>query len=329
MTAAGTTRPAGRRIDAVDVARGMALVAMATYHFAWDLEFFGYLPPQASTTGPLKFYARGIAASFLFLVGISLVLAHGRGIRWHGFGRRLAMVAGAAALITLATYVATPQSFVFFGILHHIAVASVLGLLFLRWPWWALAAGAIAIQVITPLIQSPAFATMALYWTGLSAVPPRSNDFVPVLPWFSAVLAGMAAAKLVLGRDRTPAWLRPGGWHAQSRGGRLLALLGRWSLAFYLVHQPVLIALVFVATLVVPPDRSAHFARACQASCERSFGASQCRTHCGCVDERLRAYGLLEPLMSEPARAQTDLETADVIAQCGLEAGLGAGTRAE
>ncbi len=328
-TGAPQARPpagSGGRIDAIDVARGLALVAMATYHFSWDLEFFGYLAPQTSTTGPLKFYARGIASSFLFLVGVSLVLAHARGVRWRSFGRRFAMVAGAAALITLVTFLATPQSFVFFGILHHIAVASVLGLLFLRWPWWALILAAVAVQLVTPLIRSPDLAGMAFYWTGLSAIPPRSNDFVPVLPWFSAVLAGMAAARLVLGRSHTPQWLRPNGWRARGRLARLLALMGRWSLTVYLVHQPVLIALVFAFSLIVPADRSAHFIEACQISCQERFDAAACTAHCQCVDGRLRADNLLEPLMGDPARAQSDLETADIIAQCGIETGLGSGT---
>ena len=31
-----------KRIMAIDMARGIALIAMASYHFTWDLEFFGY-----------------------------------------------------------------------------------------------------------------------------------------------------------------------------------------------------------------------------------------------------------------------------------------------
>ena len=76
------------RITAIDAARGVALIAMAIYHFTWDLQFFGYLEPGTATTGGWKLFARCIASSFLFLVGVGLVLAHGHGIRWPGFGRR-------------------------------------------------------------------------------------------------------------------------------------------------------------------------------------------------------------------------------------------------
>ncbi|TIU92214.1 MAG: DUF1624 domain-containing protein, partial [Mesorhizobium sp.] len=36
-----TVQDRSKRIIAIDVARGVALLAMASYHFTWDLEFFG------------------------------------------------------------------------------------------------------------------------------------------------------------------------------------------------------------------------------------------------------------------------------------------------
>lgn len=309
------------RIDAIDVARGVALVAMATYHFAWDLEFFGYLAPSTSGTGPLKWYARSIAASFLFLVGVSLVLAHGSGVRWPAFWRRWIKVTAAALLITLVTWFATPQTFVFFGILHQIAFASIAGLLFLALPWWFIALSAVAILIGTPMVQTDGFASPLMWWTGLSSIQPRSNDFVPVLPWFAAVLAGMAGAKLVLGRSVTPRPLMPGGWTANHRPTRLLALFGRWSLTFYLVHQPILIGLVYLATLIAPPQ-APSFGAACVQQCTTLYGQSQCETYCACTQIQLEAAGKMEALRADPNSARTDLETATIIAQCTFEAGI-------
>lgn len=320
-TGAAPGAPPRGRIDAVDVARGVALVAMAIYHFAWDLEFFGYLAPGSSTSGPLQWYARGIATSFLFLVGVGLVLAHAHGIRWRSFARRWVKIAAAAALITIATWFATPSSFVFFGILHQIAFASLAGLLFLRWPWWATLALAVAVFVVTPVAQSPALASMAFYWTGLSPMPPRSNDFVPVLPWFSAVLAGMAVGKLVFVARTPPRFLTPGGWRASDRLSGLLALFGRWSLTFYLLHQPVLIGLVYLVSLAAPAP-GAEFAAGCTAQCATQFDQAPCVTYCTCAEAELTAAGKLTLLEKDPALAQTDLEMAAIIAQCAFEAGL-------
>ena len=92
----GSARP---RLLALDAARGLALIAMASYHFSWDLEFFGYLAPGTSTQGFLRIYARMIASSFLFLAGFSLVLAQYPKLRLQPFLRRLGMGAQALGLV--------------------------------------------------------------------------------------------------------------------------------------------------------------------------------------------------------------------------------------
>src|SRR3546814_6353901 len=105
---------------------------MASYHFTWDLEFFGYLEPGTATHGWWRFYARAIASSFLFLAGVSLVLAHYPSVRWQAFLKRFAIVAGAAAAISIATFIAIPGEWIHFGILHGIAAGSLVGIAFLR-----------------------------------------------------------------------------------------------------------------------------------------------------------------------------------------------------
>ena len=110
MSSPDPAHPGSRlRIEAIDVLRGLALIAMATYHFTWDLEFFGYAGPGTASMGPMTWYARGIASTFLVLAGVSLVLAHQAGINWPSFRKRLAMVAGAALLITIGTFFAMPR----------------------------------------------------------------------------------------------------------------------------------------------------------------------------------------------------------------------------
>ena len=74
-----------RRIPLVDVLRGVALAAMAVYHFAWDLSFFS-LADFGVTENPLWIaFARAIAGSFLALVGVGLV---SRAWRWREMAGR-------------------------------------------------------------------------------------------------------------------------------------------------------------------------------------------------------------------------------------------------
>ncbi|TIP36257.1 MAG: DUF1624 domain-containing protein, partial [Mesorhizobium sp.] len=219
--------PKHGRIVAIDVLRGIALIAMASYHFTWDLENFGYTSPGLTAFGWWKLYARCIASTFLFLVGVSLFLAHGRHIRWPGFWKRFAMVAIAAIAISVVTYIATPDGFIFFGILHEIALASLLGLAFLRLPTLLTAIVAAAVIAAPYYLRSEVFDHPALWWVGLSPTNPRSNDYVPLFPWFGAVLAGIAVVKLASASGllaRLATWM-PGRWSTP------LTFIGRHSLA--------------------------------------------------------------------------------------------------
>jgi uncharacterized membrane protein len=235
--------PAAQRIPAVDLARSAALLGMVVFHFTFDLELFGHVAPGTTRTAPWALFARIVAGSFLFLAGVSLVLAHGDGIRWRSFLRRFAMIAGAALIITVATRIAIPQAFIYFGILHAIAVASLIGLAFLRAPVWLTLATAALALALPEVAGAPIFDTRWLAWTGLAASVPPSFDFVPVLPWIAATLLGIVAGRAgnaagLWDRLRDPA---PG---PLLRG---LSWPGRHSLVIYLVHQPILIGLLWLA----------------------------------------------------------------------------------
>jgi len=81
------------------------------------------------------------------------------------------------------------------------------------------------------------------WWTGLQATGVRSVDYVPIFPWFGPVLLGIATARLLA---RAALWSRLAQWQPPL-AARWLAWPGRHSLAVYLTHQPVLIALVWAA----------------------------------------------------------------------------------
>jgi uncharacterized membrane protein len=306
------------RIQAIDLARGAALLAMAIYHFAWDLEFFGYVDPGMTAQVGWKLFARCIASSFLFLVGVSLVLGHGKGIRWPGFLRRLAMVAGAALAISIVTYFAVPGGFIFFGILHQIALASVLGLVFLRLPAAVTLVTAAAVIAAPQVLRSPFFDHPALWWVGLSSVNPHSNDYVPLFPWFGAVLAGMATAKIgnATGMFDRLAAVAPGKW------SRPLAFAGRHSLAFYLVHQPVLIACLWLFSFVSPPSaetQQVRFRNDCEAACADSRSEEFCAFYCVCMLDRLERENALDSIFADEQGGRIRSQVQSMAAACTAE----------
>jgi uncharacterized membrane protein len=312
---ADQSAPGKKRIHAIDIARGVALIAMASYHFTWDLELFGYVERGLTAVGGWRLYARCIAGSFLFLVGVSLVLAHGKGIRWPSFWRRWIMVAGAAALITLATWFAMPDAFIYFGILHEIALASLLGLAFLRVPP-LVTLGAAAIFILARnVLDSDIFNSPAWWWLGLSTAYPRSNDFVPLFPWFGMVLIGIGAARLAQGAGlfeklrlwRPPSWLNP------------LDFVGRHSLAFYLIHQPVLISLVWLAAQIIPPQLETpqvQFRQACERTCEASRDQEFCARYCVCMLEELETAEVLDRVLESDNDPQLGVQTRALAGLC-------------
>jgi uncharacterized membrane protein len=235
---ARTQSPAHARFLWVDLARTVAICSMIAFHFVRDLELFGLIAPGTTVTGGWALFARLIAGSFLFLSGLSLVLAHRAGFRMQAWCRRFAVVSAAAGLVTLVTYVAYPDRFIYFGILHAIAMVSLIGLPFVFLPGWAALVGVIAVVALDFRFLGTPFTSEWMAWTGLSTHVRPSLDFIPVVPWLAPFLVGIALAKTV-----SLDWLEPPAPSVLPI--EFLAWPGRHSLAIYLLHQPVLLALVW------------------------------------------------------------------------------------
>lgn len=285
------------RLPQIDAARGVAIAAMAVYHFSWDLRFFGFISVDVTQEFGWRMFARLIAGTFLFLVGVSLVLSTRNGFDRSRFLRRLGIIAAAAAAITAVTFFMMPDAFIFFGILHCIAVSSVIGLAFVRAPIALVIVAAILALLAPALLSGPAFNHPALLWLGLSTTLPRSNDFVPLFPWFGVVLAGIAATRLapLVPRYRLPSWRATGSL------GRALVWSGRHSLPIYLIHQPLLFGMVYLAAQIAPPDLLAfedQFVESCSRSCvESELEAAQCSRTCRCLADRVQEEDFWQALM--------------------------------
>jgi uncharacterized membrane protein len=240
-----SARPPPARLHLVDAARGTALVAMLIYHFAWDLNYFELISAEMGEGGAAGWvlFARLTAGSFLFLVGLSLVLADRSGLRIRAFMYRVGLIAGTAVLLTAITLWLTPEEFIYFGILHCIAVSSVLGLPFLRLPIWIVLVVACICFAAPSLLAGPAFDGPAVRWLGLMSYFPETSDYEPLLPWFGVVLLGIAAARIAL-----PLWgaAACAAWKPGTGASRLLTWAGRHSLGIYILHQPLLLTGVYL-----------------------------------------------------------------------------------
>ena len=308
------------RIAAIDVARGSALVGMAVYHLSWDLAYFGFAPLSLPYSPGMRVYSHIVACAFLGLVGVSLAIAHRDGPRWRAFFRRLAIVVGAAALVSVATLLAAPDEPIWFGILACIAAASLLAAPFLRAPAWApLVAGAVALAA-PRVLAGAAFNPPALVWLGLGTEDPSTLDWRPLLPWAGVTLIGLGLTRLALPQllaSKLSRW-RPG------PPGRALAFAGRHSLAIYLIHQPILFALLFVgAQLSGEParhDRERYIA-ACRPACVESGGEIEaCARACECVAAAAEKTGLLASLTSHSVNSENRARVTGIVGTCSADA---------
>jgi uncharacterized membrane protein len=295
------SRPSVTRLGLVDVARGLAVLAMVTYHSAWDLSELRLMAADIREIPAWAWFSHAIAGSFLVLVGVGLVLAQGRGFRPRAFLQRLARIVGAALLVTIGTYLVFPEAYVFFGILHCIALASVLALPFLQAPPLLVIAAAAA-SLLAPLFVTASFFNLPiLSFLGLGTRIPVTNDYVPLFPWFGLVLTGVAAmqmARALLARlpERTiryPALLRA------------LAFVGRHSLIIYLLHQPLIFGALSGWVALVgrdPAVEAAPFLRRCEASCGSSGeSAAVCRAACTCAMDTFKTEHLWGNILEDRA----------------------------
>ena len=243
------------RWDAVDALRGVAMVWMTVFHFCFDLNHFGYLR-QDFYEDPLWTWQRtGILSLFLATAGLSQAIALQQRQSWQRFWRRWGQVAACALLVTAASYVMYPRSFIYFGTLHGIAIMLFVARLTAGWGRWLWLLGGLAIA--GKFVASMALANSGnadwiaalngrgWNWLGIITAKPVTEDYVPLLPWLGVMWWGMAAGQwLVVKRPAWLAWQPP--VHAlrvgQAFGG--LAVLGRWSLVYYMLHQPVMIGLL-------------------------------------------------------------------------------------
>lgn len=235
------------RYDRLDALRGLALVWMAVFHFCFDLAHARlidanfYRDPFWTTQRTL------ILSLFLLCAGAGQAIATAQGQSWPRFWRRWAQVAGCALLVSAGSYVMFPHSYIYFGVLHGMAVMLIIARLTAPLGHWLWPLGLLAL-CLPQWVSHPSFDTRLTSILGLVTHKPITEDYVPILPWLGVMWWGVAATQWVLARH--PAWLtslaRPLSPKMTSMTSphQALSLLGQWSLTFYMLHQPILIGAV-------------------------------------------------------------------------------------
>ncbi len=240
----------------VDFIRGTTLMMMITYHLIFDLYYFGDYGIDANH-GVWLILGRSTAILFIAIVGVSLSLSYSRVKDQLSiveivikYVKRGGFIFSLGLLITIATYLFLKgEGYVRFGILHLIGLSVILAIPFLRYKYVNLIIGAVSL-VIGFYLANFYFDFNWLLWLGFRPESFNTVDYFPVLPWFGLVLVGIFIGKLLY-----PEYSRIMKIPDMSRNKpvKFISFIGQNTLVFYLIHQPILILLLYLFGLIDLP----------------------------------------------------------------------------
>lgn len=232
----------------IDTLRGVAIVMMVIFHLMWDLVSFDITPDVVLYAGFWKYFQRTTAITFLLLVGVSLTVSYRRANAQQAAGKALfpkffwrgLRIFGIGMGFTLFGWL-SGFGYVHFGILHLIGTAIILAYPLLAYRWLNVALWLIFYGLGGP-IRYIYLSHNWLDWLGLHTRLYAPLDYFPLIPWFGVVLLGVAIGNTVYGpTGRIIALPDLADWLP----ARLLQWLGKHSLIIYVIHQPILLAILF------------------------------------------------------------------------------------
>lgn len=214
-----TPRLRDQRIDGL---RGLALVMMVLHHFIYDMRYFFLLDVFAWQEEP--FFIHVIRPIFLivFLFVSGYATRYSRNARSRAL--KLTVVAVLVTLITLVLHQFFDTGVIYWNMLHTLAIGHWLHVLLKNQ----------RARVIAMIILL--FLTHVVIELRISLPPLDHMDYLPLLPWLLYFVLGVMAGQYAK-NDPIPA-------PSPHIIPRALALVGRYGIFVYALHQIVLLALL-------------------------------------------------------------------------------------
>lgn len=242
-----------KRFWEIDFLRGLAVTMMIVFHLLYDLTYFGGYNLNLHS-GFWLYFARATATIFIFLVGVSLTLSFSRSEKIQNLRQKLYLkylkrglrIFSWGLIITILTWIFLRDGFVLFGILHLIGISIILAYPFLKLRYWNLLLG-IAFISLGIYLKNFTSGFLWLVCLGFMSDHFYTVDYFPIFPWFGVVLIGVFFGNLLY-----PDYTRKFNLYDLSNFNfmGLFCLLGRHSLIIYLIHQPILIILLYLLGIV-------------------------------------------------------------------------------
>ncbi|MCL2165590.1 MAG: DUF1624 domain-containing protein [Oscillospiraceae bacterium] len=239
------------RIWEIDVLRGIAIILMVFFHTLVDLrDFFGY--DIAYFAPPWRFVGMASAITFMLVSGASCNLSTGnikRGIKVFLVGM----------VVTVATFIFVRELYIRFGVLHFLGASMILWGVMDR----LISSGKAKLAILS--LCFPVFIIIGyyfgqmriespyLFFLGLITTEFASYDYYPLFPWFGVFAAGGVVGALLYKSKRASVFkfgvedvIKPAKYVIKG-----LAELGKKSLLIYVIHQPALMAVLWIAHALI------------------------------------------------------------------------------
>jgi len=149
-------------------------------------------------------------------------------------------------VFTMGSWLLFPNEIIVFGILHFIGVSIVLSYPLLEYRL-ANFVGGLVIILLGKLVESLTVDFLWLVWVGFTPANFQTLDYFPLLPWFGVTMLGIFA-----GNSLYPNYQRKyefidlsGNWLIY-----VLEIMGKKSLSIYIVHQPMLVFLLYATGII-------------------------------------------------------------------------------
>ncbi len=247
------------RVFELDLLRGFAVFMMMLHHLIYDLRYIFELPVFAFQTE--LWFVDWVRAPFVMIfLGVSGIC--GTFTRSNSKrGLRLAVVAILFSVVTtVASIVTGTDEYILFNVLHLLAVGTLLYAGFekleqRREPSSGPTHGGDAILLIVasfilwagePLLRAVLPPSLLLLPIGRpEAFLHGMGDYMPLVPWLGFFLVGTVIGR-TLYVNRTSAFPRAAANATVQRTTAPLRFIGRHALGFYVLHQPVLLGVLFL-----------------------------------------------------------------------------------
>ena len=256
----------GKRYVLLDVLRGLCLISMIFYHAMYDVVVILGRPVSWYWEWPGYLWQQSICWTFILLSGFCWGLSR-RPLR-HAL-----IVSGGGLLVTAVTFFAMPSELILCGVLTLLGLCSLV-LCGLHWLSGRLSiripplCGLLCSLLLFILLRDLPHGFLGFEGLTLCALPDflyhfppaaivgfpapgfSSSDYFPLLPWFFLYLSGHFLRGLLLPRAGVQNFLL--GPQGERKKALLapIAFLGRHSLLIYLLHQPMLLGLFSLPTLL-------------------------------------------------------------------------------